>query len=199
MPALVILELYVELHYCGDPCERLEFRSTLYSLCSFGSVASMPDALKQQVIHYLQTHNTMTLATCANDVPWAATVFYASEEWKLYFFSAPQSRHCQNLAVNARVAVTVQEDYKDWRRIKGIQSEGKALLVDSTLEKTKAMAVYARKYPEVIKLFTTPGSGVFYQAFLKVKFYCVVPEKIYFIDNEQGFGKRQELELTEQA
>ena len=159
----------------------------------------MPDDLKQQVIHYLQTHNTMTLATCANEVPWAATVFYASEEWKLYFFSAPQSRHCQNLAVNARVAVTVQEDYKDWRRIKGIQLEGKALLVDSTLEKTKAMAVYARKYPEVIKLFTTPGSGVFYQAFLKVKFYCVVPEKIYFLDNEQGFGKRQELELTEQA
>jgi hypothetical protein len=92
-----------------------------------------------------------------------------------------------------------QEDYKDWRRIKGIQLEGTGLLVDSTLEKTKAMAVYARKYPEVIKLFTTPGSGVFYQAFLKVKFYCVVPEKLYFIDNEQGFGKRQELEFREQA
>jgi uncharacterized protein YhbP (UPF0306 family) len=159
----------------------------------------MPDDLKRQLIHYLQTHNTMTLATCAGELPWAATVFYASEEWKLYFFSAPQSRHCQNLAANAGVAVTIQEDYKDWRRIKGIQLEGKGLLVDSILEKTKAMAVYARKYPEIIKLFTTPGSGVFYQAFLKVKFYCVVPERIYFIDNEQGFGKRQELELTKEA
>ena len=39
------------------------------------------------------------------------------------------------------------------------------------------MAVYARKYPEVIKLFTDPTSGVFYKAFLKVKFYCVAPEK----------------------
>jgi hypothetical protein len=157
----------------------------------------MPDDLKQQVIQYLRAHNTMTLATCANEVPWAATVFYASEEWKLYFFSVPQSRHCQNLAANPRVAVTIQEDYKDWRRIKGIQLEGKGRLVDSTLEKTKAMTVYARKYPEVIKLFTTPGSGVFYQAFLKVKFYCIVPDKMHFIDNEQGFGKRQELELTE--
>src|SRR5919107_950551 len=120
----------------------------------------MPDNLKQQALQYLQTHNTMTLATCANQVPWAATVFYASEEWKLYFFSAPQSRHCQNLAVNARVAVTIQEDYKDWRRIKGIQLEGKGLPVGSILEKTKAMAVYARKYPEIIKLFTTPESGV---------------------------------------
>jgi len=28
-----------------------------------------------------------------------------------------------------------------------------------------------------------------------VKFYRVVPEKLFFIDNEQGFGKRQELAL----
>jgi uncharacterized protein YhbP (UPF0306 family) len=159
----------------------------------------MSDDLQQQVRDYLHTHNTMTLATCAGDVPWAATVFYASEEWKLYFFSAPQSRHGQNLAVNSRVAVTIQEDYKDWRRIKGIQLEGKGLQVDSVLGKTKAMAVYARKYPEVIRLFTTPGSGVFYQAFLKVKFYCIVPERIFYIDNEQGFGKRQELDLTAQT
>jgi uncharacterized protein len=159
----------------------------------------MSDDLKQQVLDYLHAHNTMTLATCAEEVPWAATVFYASEEWKLYFFSAPQSRHGQNLAANSRVAVTIQEDYRDWRRIKGIQLEGKGLQVDSVLGKTKAMAVYARKYPEVIRLFTTPGSGVFYQAFLKVKFYCIVPERIFYIDNEQGFGKRQELDLTAQT
>ncbi|MEX0802400.1 MAG: pyridoxamine 5'-phosphate oxidase family protein [Candidatus Binatia bacterium] len=157
----------------------------------------MSDDLSPQVLDYLHTHNTMTLATCAGDVPWAATVFYASEGWKLYFFSVPESRHGQNFAANPRVAVTIQEDYKNWRRIKGIQLEGKGLMVDSVVEKAKAMAIYARKYPEIIKLFTTPGSGVFYQAFLKVKFYCVVPEKIFYIDNEQGFGKRRELELTE--
>ncbi|MBI3064952.1 MAG: pyridoxamine 5'-phosphate oxidase, partial [Deltaproteobacteria bacterium] len=60
-----------------------------------------------------------------------------------------------------------------------------------------AMAVYARKYPGVIKLFTDPASGVFYKAFLRVKFYCVIPQKVFFIDNEQGFGKRQELPVTE--
>jgi hypothetical protein len=50
----------------------------------------------------------------------------------------------------------------------------------------------------VIKLFTDPTSGVFHKAFLKVKFYRVVPEKVFFIDNEQGFGKRQELDLAGQ-
>jgi uncharacterized protein len=157
----------------------------------------MSDELKQQILNYLQTHNTMTLATCAGDTPWAATVFYASEELQLYFFSVPDSRHCQNLAANPRVAVTIQEDYKDWREIKGIQLEGTVALVDSLTEKAKAMAVYARKYPGVIKLFTNPASGVFYKAFLKVKFYCVVPEKVFYIDNAQGFGKRSELAVAE--
>ena len=155
----------------------------------------MADELKQQVLKYLETHNTMTLGTCSDDVPWAATVFYASDGLRLYFFSVPDSRHCQNLAANPRVAATVQEDYHDWQRIKGIQLEGTAVLVDSIIEKAKAMAVYARKYPEVIKLFTNPASGVFHKAFLKVKFYCVVPQKLFFIDNEQGFGKRQELAI----
>ena len=155
----------------------------------------MADELKQQVLKYLETHNTMTLGTCSDDVPWAATVFYASDDFRLYFFSMPDSRHCQNLAANPRVAVTVQEDYHDWQKIKGIQLEGTAVLVDSIIEKAKAMAVYARKYPEVIRLFTNPASGVFHKAFLKVKFYCVVPEKLFFIDNEQGFGKRQELAI----
>src|SRR5690348_4059787 len=155
----------------------------------------MAGELKRQVLGYMESHNTMTLATAQGESPWAATVFYASDGLKLYFFSAPDSRHCQNLAANPRVAVTIQEDYHDWRKIKGIQLEGRVALVDGVLEKTKAMAIYAAKYPEIIKLFTNPASGLFYKAFLKVKFYCVMPDKVFFIDNTQGFGKRQELTI----
>lgn len=157
----------------------------------------MAENLKRQILDYMESHNTMTLATAQGDSPWAATVFYASDDLKLYFFSAPDSRHCQNLAVNARVAVTIQEDYHDWRRIKGIQLEGRVAAVDSIIEKGKAMTAYARKYPDVIKIFADPQSGALYKAFLKVKFYQVVPERLYFIDNEQGFGKRQELAAEE--
>ena len=151
--------------------------------------------LKRQILEYLAAHNTMTLATCANDAPWAATVFYASDDLRLYFFSSPESRHGLNILANGRVGVTVQEDYKDWRQIKGIQIEGMVAVVDSMLEKTKAMAVYARKYPDVIKLFTDPSSGQLFKAFAKVKFFVITPVKVFFIDNQQGFGKRQELLL----
>ena len=95
------------------------------------------------------------------------------------------------------IAVTVQEDYQDWRKIKGIQLEGKVALVDGLASKAKAIAIYARKYPAVIKLFTDPTSGVYHKAFLKVKFYRVAPERLFYIDNEQGFGKRQELVLSQ--
>ena len=159
----------------------------------------MAETLKQQVLDYLKSHNTMTLATCASESPWAATVFFASDQLRLYFFSAPESRHCQNLSANGRVAVTVQEDYQDWRKIKGIQLEGRVELVDGMAAKAKAMAIYAMKYPEIIQLFTDPASGVFHKAFLKVKFYCVVPEKLFFIDNDSGFGKRQEIAVDESS
>ena len=153
----------------------------------------MAEELKRQILDYMESHNTMTLGTSEGGVPWAATVFYASDGLRLYFFSAPDSRHCQNLAANPRVAVTIQEDYRDWRKIKGIQLEGRVAAVDSLLEKAKAAAVYARKYPEVMKIFADPASGALYKAFLKVKFYRVTPERVFYIDNEQGFGKRQEL------
>ena len=158
----------------------------------------MGDELRVQVLSYIESHNTMTLGTCGDNIPWAATVFYASDDLRLYFFSAPEARHSQNLAANSRVAVTIQEDYRDWHKIKGIQLEGKATLVDSVLEKAKATAAYARKYPAVMKVFADPAGGAFYKAFLKVKFYCVVPEKLFYIDNETfGFGKRQELNVGE--
>jgi len=157
----------------------------------------MAENLKRQILAYVESHNTMTLATSQGDSPWAATVFYASDGLRLYFFSAPDSRHCQNLAVNPRVAVTIQEDYHDWRRIKGIQLDGRVVTVDSVIEKGKAMTVYARKYPDVVKIFSDPESGALYKAFLKVKFYRVVAERVYYIDNEQGFGKRQELAAEE--
>ena len=157
----------------------------------------MSEELKRQILSYMESHNTMTLGTCRDNVPWTATVFYASDGLRLYFFSSPDSRHCQNLAANPRVAVTIQEDYRDWRKIKGIQLEGAVTEVDSLMEKGKAMAAYAWKYPEIIKLFTDPTSGIFYQAFLKVKFFRVVPERIFYIDNEQVFGKRQEFVVAD--
>ena len=38
-----------------------------------------PDQLCRSILEYLETHNVMTIASCSQDVPWAAAVFYASD------------------------------------------------------------------------------------------------------------------------
>jgi uncharacterized protein YhbP (UPF0306 family) len=153
------------------------------------------DEVRSLILAYLESHNTVTLGTCHENQPWSATVFYASNELTIYFFSDPKTRHAQNIAVNPRVAATIQEDYHDWRKIKGLQMEGEVFAINSMFEKAKAMTVYARKYPEVIKVFTSPQSGALYKAFLKVQFYSFAPETIYYIDNERSFGKREEYRV----
>jgi uncharacterized protein YhbP (UPF0306 family) len=138
----------------------------------------MTNALKQQVLDYLASHNTATWRPATATFPGLRR--FLRQRRSSSMFSSPESRHCQNLAANARVAVTIQEDYKDWRLIKGFNSKAKSRLGDSVIDKAKAIAIYALKYPAVIKLFTDPANGVYHRAFLKVKFYCVVPGGCFY-------------------
>jgi len=172
--------------------------------------------LKKTVIEYLNSHNTMTVATAHNDIPWAATVFYANDGFILYFISNPSiSLHCQNIARNPRVAATVYEDYPlkdpdDWRKVKGIQVEGIAEMLTAEEEISQAVKVYARKYPftaaylksmvsfpRVVtflsKLANRLGFMPNFTASSDNTFYKMTPTKVWFVDNEVSFEKRQEV------
>ena len=89
----------------------------------------MSDAVRQAALDYLATHQVLTLATHGDGVVWAAAVFYVHEGWSLYFLSAGHTRHARNIANQPRVAGTIQEDYRDWGAIKGIQLEGMVTLL----------------------------------------------------------------------
>lgn len=153
----------------------------------------MKNGLHARVQGYLRDHNVATLATGNGDDLWAAAVFYVSDGCTLYFLSAPASRHCQNLAQNPRVAVTIQEDYSDWLEIKGVQLEGLASEI-SGAEEELARRLYGRKFPVVGLLTQAPAAIV--NALAKVRWYKVVPQRLYFIDNSVGLGHRDEVDLT---
>jgi uncharacterized protein YhbP (UPF0306 family) len=142
--------------------------------------------------HYLQTHNVATLATSDGRSPWAAAVFYASDDHILYFLSSPSSRHSLNLAQNPQVAVTIQEDYSDWLDIKGIQIEGVASEISGD-EEQRARTVYGRKFPLIGMIAQAPAAIV--KALAKVRWYKIVPHRMYFIDNSLGLGNRDEIEI----
>lgn len=148
--------------------------------------------LHRRVQGYLREHHVATLATGCNDDLWAAAVFYANDGPTLYFLSAPTSRHCLGLAQNPRVAVTIQEDYADWLEIKGVQIEGVASEL-SGAEEEKARRLYGQKFPVVGKLAQAPAAIV--KALAKVRWYKVVPQRLYFIDNSVSLGHREEVDL----
>ncbi|MCF8198734.1 MAG: pyridoxamine 5'-phosphate oxidase family protein [Sulfuritalea sp.] len=146
--------------------------------------------LSQSVADYLSGHNVMTLATQGIEGPWAAAVFYASDDCSLIFLSSSKTRHCRNLAQDARCAATIQEDYGNWSQIKGIQLEGRVIELQGD-EERRAQQIYGEKFPIANPLGKVPSAIV--KALAKVSWFRLVPEHFYFIDNSKGFGHREKI------
>ena len=159
-----------------------------------GRKAPAATGLADRVQDYLREHRVATLATCGAEGVWAAALFYASDGCTLFFLSEPKSRHCLNLVQNPAVAVTIQEDYADWLQIKGIQMEGTVWEISGE-EEALARRLYAEKFPALGLLTKAPAALV--KALAKVRWYKIVPQRLYFIDNSLGLGNRQELVLTD--
>lgn len=135
----------------------------------------------------------MTLATHGAEGPWASAVFYANAGASLIFLSAPNTRHCRNLAQDSRCAATIQEDCDDWKQIKGIQLEGRVIELQGEEEK-RARHLYGEKFPIVGVAAGVPS--VIVKALARVRWFSLVPAHLYFIDNSKGFGHRDEIDLS---
>ena len=162
------------------------------------ALATMDDIeLKAKILKYMKEHNTISLATERGGIPHAATVFYVNRGFELYFLSSPSSRHGENFSHNPRVSGTINEDYSNWLTIKGIQLEGVVENIGGILRNRDISKEYIRKFPNVADFLLSPqklGISVARKV-AKVKFYKLTPHKICFINNELGFGHRDELVL----
>lgn len=145
----------------------------------------------QQALTYLAEHRVMTLATTGPAGLWAAAVFYVNDGFTLYFLSAGHTRHAQNIAAQPRTAVTIQEDYADWQQIQGIQLEGLVTLLTDPA-RAEAITRYQAKFP-----FLARATPPLQRALQKVNWYQLIPDRFYFIDNNKGFGHRDEILLNE--
>ncbi len=153
--------------------------------------------LEKAILHYMDSHNTVSLATERDGVPHAASVFFVNIGFDIYFFSSPTSRHGDNCSYNPRVSATINEDYSDWQSIKGIQLEGFVKNIGGILENVRISRAYVKKFPDVVDFLFSPkklGQAIA-QKVAGVKFYKLEPSRIYLINNELGFGHRDELIL----
>lgn len=150
----------------------------------------MGNDVRQAALDYLANHQVMTLATQGNEGLWAAAVFYVHDGFSFYFLSAGHTRHARNIASQPRVAATIQEDYRDWADIKGIQLAG---IVTQLRDDGRYAAIdlYLQKYP-----FVGEGNSQLQNALDKVNWYKLEADRLYFIDNSKGLGHRDEIELV---
>ena len=157
------------------------------------------EVLKKAILEYLQHHHTVSLATEREGVPHAATVFYVSIGFDLYFLSSPTSHHSENLSRNPRISATINEDYDKWQMIKGIQLEGRVENVGGILDNGRIARAFVQKYPDVADFLISPrklGRAIA-QKLARVKFYKIKPSRILFINNAIDFGQRDELTFPE--
>ncbi|WP_051261118.1 pyridoxamine 5'-phosphate oxidase family protein [Desulfovibrio inopinatus] len=143
--------------------------------------------------------SVMTLASCSRHGPWAADVYFARSEDGLYFYSSPQSRHCQDFAADSRTAATIHVASEHWRDIRGLQIVGKVVPVIERSAKAAAMAVYLAKFPLVRDFFQSPKSmgKAIADKMGRVAPYVLWAETIYVTDNTSGFGNRQEYHVAQ--
>lgn len=143
---------------------------------------------RQLALDYLAAHRVMTLATQGEDGIWAAPVFYASQQFELTFLSAAHTRHIRHLDANPLAAAAIYEQQQDWTAIRGIQLEGKVSRLAGA-EQAAAIARYLARFPAVK---SDPDLA---PALARVNWYRLRPRRLYFVDNSQGLGHRDEIEL----
>lgn len=149
---------------------------------------------QEKITQLLDSCNVMSIATYANNCPWASSVFFvADESYSLYFVSADSSRHSQNISANSKVAATVKKDHNDWLRIRGLQIEGR---VSISPDRERLLLLYRNKFPRLAQLIDHAASDqekLIRDRLKSSNFYQLKPVNIRLIDNSVGFGSRMEM------
>ena len=132
--------------------------------------------------------STMTLATTGkNGETHAAPVYFVTDEdIRLYFFSDPESQHGKDIAYRPAAAVAFYPECYSWEDIRGVQMRGDVHLVERGPEWERAWKLYQSKFPFVSSLKVIVARNAM---------YVFAPNWIRLVDNQQGFGFKQEWTL----
>jgi uncharacterized protein YhbP (UPF0306 family) len=153
-------------------------------------------SLKSSICRYLMRHTTLSLATCNDSQAWSTDLFYASDDsCQLYFVSSGTTRHCQHIADNPQVSLSISGDYADWGAIIGLQLDGVASVVSES-DRDAVTETYLAKFPSLQKLYQAPENERDRQIVARLSeshFYRVTPRWVRLIDNSKGFGHKEEM------
>lgn len=135
----------------------------------------------------------MVLATCMNQTPWAAPVYFVHVTPGFYFFSAPHAAHINQGLKGSSSAAAIYADGDRLEQIEGVQMTGHIAPVKKRRDQVKISAHFIAKLPLAKALLRDTGSAL--DLSRKTKIYCFTPEKTFYMDNRAGFGRRFEIVL----
>jgi uncharacterized protein len=146
---------------------------------------------KKRYAELISQTRAMTLATTGEKGPWAAPVYYLYRDNMFYFFSSPDSQHIQD-GKDQRCAAAVFSTHSNMEKLSGLQMSGTVRQQKTGIRAAAVAGAYARRFG-----ITVSGSdplGFFLDAF-HARLYFFLPDLIYHMDNQQGFGCREVIEL----
>jgi uncharacterized protein YhbP (UPF0306 family) len=131
----------------------------------------------QQVIDYLVSEKTMTLATATpGGVPYATTLLYVSDGPTIYFWSRASSPAAQHVDQNPVVAFTIDTYGDDLQHVRGVQGTGECSVLLNGVEIARVAELFGEKFPDL-----QPGATV------SISFFRIAPTSLNYIDNtEEG-------------
>jgi 4-hydroxy-3-polyprenylbenzoate decarboxylase len=132
-----------------------------------------------------------TLATAGADgAPHAASLYFAADSMapagaapSLFFFTTHGSQHAADLQNNNQAAVTISPLVEGWREIRGLQMRGTVTVLLPGPEWDRAWQLYLDKFPFVAGLMDEVTRNTF---------FAFTPHWIRLVDNERGFGCKEE-------
>lgn len=151
---------------------------------------------RDPAVELVRRQTVLTLATVGESGPWSAPVYYVWLEGAFYFFSSPRSRHVRQALHSGKAAASIFIPADTWQAIRGVQMSGKVGQVRSPALSLKVIAAYLKQYPFTRSFFpenTAPDLDAFFKTF-RAQLFKFTPVQVFYIDNRNGLGARQEIE-----
>jgi len=150
----------------------------------------MKNAFKEQVVHLLDEHRIMTIATNRPDGwPQATVVSYANDGLVLYSFIVRDGQKYTNIRSDPRVSIAIAKDYPQPLAIKGVSLAGHAVVIEDRGEIDHAHALILHRFPEY-KIMPRPNPDV-------VRLIRIMPEIVSILNYSKGFGHADLVNVSE--
>ena len=147
----------------------------------------MDKKMESFVLDIMKNHNILTLATLREDgYPQANTVTYANDGLTIYFITAGDSQKVKNIKSCKKVSLTIDRNYEDWNKIKGLSMAATAEILTTPDEIKKAMNCLVKKFPFLVEM-PEPEEPL---AVVRV-----TPKIISVLNYELGFGHNDLVEV----